>query len=172
DVVDWKQRRSPTLHSAFRMTWNVTADSLHRTVKLLIDSGKCESPEEAEAYLRTLVLQVAVGPEIATDLAAQAALLTIVNAGQRAFLGGVRVTLAVDCALDVPWAYRRTAADAVVHYGGEIVGTLDPNRPTLAVARPEGATGNPVLHVTHSGWVGGIVEDAADLLTGSAISPA
>ena len=40
------------------------------------------------------MLQVAVGPEIAHDPAAQAALATVVNAGHRAFLGGVHVHLA------------------------------------------------------------------------------
>lgn len=154
------------------MTWDVTADTLHRTVKLLVDSGKCRSPEEAEEYLRALVLQVVVGPDLAQDPAAQAALLTLVNAGRRAFLGGVHVALAVDCPLDVPWANGRTAADTVAHLGGEVVGALDPERPTLAVARPESVVGTPVLHVTHAGWAGGIVEDQADRLTGAAITPA
>ena len=52
--------------------------------------GLARAPEEARRILESFVLQVAVGAEIG-DLAAQAALLTIVNAGHRAFLGGVHV---------------------------------------------------------------------------------
>ena len=68
------------------MSWDETVHSLHRTVKLLIDSGKAKNPEEARKILENLVLQVAVGADIGKDPAAQAALLTIVNAGHRAFL--------------------------------------------------------------------------------------
>ena len=86
------------------MSWDVTRDTLHRTAKLLLDSGKARTPEEARAYLESMVLQVAVGREIGGDLAAQAALLTVVNAGHRAFLGGVHVLLEDDAQLTVPWA--------------------------------------------------------------------
>lgn len=154
------------------MTWNVTADTLHRTVKLLIDSGRSRSPEEAEAYLRSLILQVAVGPRLAEDLAAQAALLTVVNAGRRAFLGGVRVKLTTDAPLGVPWALGRNASEAIVGFGGEVADVLDPNLPTLAIAQPVDAVGYPLLHVTHSGWVGGVVESPSDVLAGSGTTPA
>ena len=79
------------------MIWE-TADNIDRTAKILIDSGKVADPAEAAQYLEGLVLQVAVGPEIESRPAAQAALATVVNAGRRAFRGGVHVRLDSDLA--------------------------------------------------------------------------
>lgn len=154
------------------MTWGETADTMHRTVKLLIDSGRAKTPAEARKILESLVLQVAVGADIETDAAAQAALLTIVNAGHRAFLGGVHVHIARDACLNVPWAAGPTVADAVHRIGGRVVNRLDPGRPTLAVARPDAAIGTSVLHVTHSGWAAGTVECVENMLDGLGTAPA
>ena len=71
--------------------------------KILIDSGKANDPAEAEQFLRQLVLQVAVGPSLEHDRAAQAALATVVNAGRRAFLGGVYVRLDTNPSLRTGW---------------------------------------------------------------------
>ena len=154
------------------MTWNVTRDTLHRTAKLLLDSGKVRTPEEARTYLGSMVLQVAVGRDIGGDLAAQAALLTVVNAGHRAFLGGVRVLLEDDPPLAVPWGSALTASQAIEQFGGQVTSRLDLTRPTLAIARPTEAVGSPTLHVTHRGWVGGVVESPDALLEGGGIAPA
>lgn len=154
------------------MTWGETADTLHRTVKLLIDSGRAKNPSQAREILESLVLQVAVGAEIETDLAAQAALLTILNAGHRAFLGGVHVSIEHDARLDVPWAAGVSAYDAVHRFGGRVVDRLDRGRPTLAVAGPAAAMGTPMLYVTHSGWAAGIVESVDNMLDGVGTAPA
>jgi len=154
------------------VSWDVTRDTLHRTAKLLLDSRKARTPEEARAYLECMVLQVAVGREIGADLAAQAALLTVVNAGNRAFLGGVHVLLEDDAWLTVPWASDLTASQAIELFGGQVATRLDPNRPTLAIARPAEVVGNLVLHVTHHGWAGGVVENPDALLEGGGITPA
>jgi hypothetical protein len=69
-------------------------DSPGGEAKVLIDSGLATTPDEARRHLEFLTLQVAVGTELlGNDPAAQAALATIVNAGRRAFLGGVEVVL-------------------------------------------------------------------------------
>jgi hypothetical protein len=154
------------------MNWDVTADTLHRTVKLLMDSGKARTPEEARSFLESRVLQVAVGREIGGDLAAQAALLTVINAGHRAFLGGVLVHLDGTPRLDVSWAAGLTLSEAVVRFGGQIVDHLDSARPTLAIARPADPVGAPLLYVTHRGWVGGVVESRDALLEGGGTEPA
>ncbi len=150
------------------MTWG-PADKLDRTAKLLIDSGKAADPIEAAAYLRGLVLQVAVGAEIADQAAAQAALATAVNAGSRAFRGGVHVYVAADRELDTGWTAGLTASEVVGRYGGTVVDQLDPNRPTLVIGHPEHCIGKPLLHCTWQGWSGGIVLSAEDALTGDGI---
>lgn len=154
------------------MTWGETADTLHRTVKLLIDSGRAKNPNQAREILESLVLQVAVGAEIETDLAAQAALLTIINSGHRAFLGGVHVLIEHDVPLQVPWAAELSASEAVHRFGGRVVEQLHPERPTLAVARPSAVIGRPVLYLTHSAWVAGVVESADGMLDGHGTAPA
>jgi len=80
------------------------AENLHRTAKQLFESGQASSFAEAEELLRRLVLQVDVGPDLHVRPAEQAALMTSINAGARAFLGGVRVRLVDDRPLGVGWA--------------------------------------------------------------------
>jgi hypothetical protein len=153
------------------MTW-ANPDELHRTAKGLIDSGRASTPDEARRVLESLILQVTVGAGLGHDPAAQAALATIVNAGQRAFLGGVNVHLEDDPPLSTGWTAGMTATEAVRRLGGRVVGHLAGDRPTLAVARPADAVGSLVLHATCSGWTGGVVESAQQLLRGDAITPA
>ncbi len=154
------------------MTGDVTSDTLHRTAKLLFDSRRVHTLEEAKAYLQSMVLQVAVGTGVGDNRAAQAALLTAVNAGRRAFLGGVHVVLDDDPVLDVPWAAGLTVAGAVSRFGGVVVDRLDPMVATLAVGAPEDPVGSYLLHVTHHGWAGGVAQSPDALAAGGAIAPA
>src|SRR4051812_25299175 len=110
--MDRQRRRGPLLRTAANLTWT-TADDVHRTAKALLDSGKASNPEEATRSLESLILQVAVGTEIGHDEAAQAALATIVNAGARAFLGGVHVRLEDDAELTIGWAAGLHASEVV-----------------------------------------------------------
>ncbi|PZS37533.1 MAG: hypothetical protein DLM62_18715 [Pseudonocardiales bacterium] len=153
------------------MTWG-TADHLHRTAKILIDAGKAADPYEAHRFLETLVFQVAVGAGIEHDPAAQAALATVVNAGHRAYLGGVRVRLDADPTMTTGWAAGMTAAETVTRYGGQVVDHLTADRPTLAVGRPAAPVGKSVLHLTWRGWAGGVVQSAQSRLDGEGTVPA
>jgi hypothetical protein len=153
------------------MSWP-TPDRVHRTAKILIDAGKAKNPEEARRFLKTLVLQVAVGPDIQHDLAAQAALATVVNAGHRAYLGGVHVRLDSDPTMTTGWTAGMTASEAVTLFGGQVVDHLADDRPSLAVGRPAAPVGKPVLHLTWRGWAGGVVQSSASLLDGEGIIPA
>ena len=65
-----------------------------RLSKIFVDSEKI-SFDEAQTKLRALTLEIVVGPE-ATSPAAHAAILTAVSVASRTFVGGVRVTGAVD----------------------------------------------------------------------------
>jgi hypothetical protein len=143
-----------------------TVDQVHRTAKILIDAGKASSPEEARRFLEGIVLQVAVGPEIGQDPAAQAALATIVNAGHRAFLGGVHVRLDANPAMSTGWATGLTAAETVTKYGGHVTRQLSASRPTLALGSPAELVGSLVLHLTWDGWSGGVVQSAESSLDG------
>jgi hypothetical protein len=62
---------------------------LARLAKLIVDREGIGF-EAAEARLRALTLEIAVGPD-ATTPAAHAAVLTAVAVGHRSFVGGVRM---------------------------------------------------------------------------------
>lgn len=147
------------------MSWG-TPDQIDRTAKILIDSGRATDPEEARRCLESLVLQVAVGPEIAHDRAAQAALATVVNAGRRAYLGGVHVQLDIDPTVTTGWTKGLTASAVVTRYGGEVVDRLAVDHPTLVIGHPGAPIGEPVLNLTWRGWAGGVVQVADDVLDG------
>ena len=153
------------------MSWG-TPDTINRTAKILLDSGKVKDPDEARAFLESLILQIAVGADIDHDPAAQAALATVVNAGRRAYLGGVHVQLATDPTLATGWTAGLTASEMVTRYGGEIFEHLADDRPTLAIGRPREPVGKPVLYLTWRGWAGGVTQSAHDQLSGNGIVPA
>ena len=67
---------------------------LARLSRILVDSEGIPF-DEAQTRLRALTLEIVVGPEAASP-AAHAAILTAVSVGRRTFVGGVRVTGAVD----------------------------------------------------------------------------
>jgi hypothetical protein len=107
-----------------------------------------------------------VGPEIETDPAAQAALMTVVNAGRRAYKGGVHVTMAVDPVLTTGWCAGLTASASVIRYGGAVVEELRRDRPTLVIGSSAAVVGMPVLYLTWDGWSAGVVQHAGDRLGG------
>lgn len=148
------------------MSWG-PASEIDRTAKILIDLGLAADPDDARGYLEGLILQVAVGPEIASDPATQAALMTVVNAGQRAFKGGVHVQLRPpDPVLTTGWGAGSAASVVVASYGGTVVEELHPDRRTLAIGSPVAPAGSPLLHLTWEGWSGGVVRQGGDRLGG------
>ena len=112
--------------------------------------------DEALATLGKFSLNLVCGPEIADSAALQAALLTAVNTGKRAFLGGVRVDLPSGVPSLLPWPGDGTLNGILEELGAE-----------LAVAQHSKTTHtlyfgdclHPVadgLSVITSGWRGGV----------------
>ena len=62
----------------------VTHETLHRTAKYFMDSGRAASHEDAMDLLRDFGLYIEVGPEVATSRDHQIALLTLVGYAMRA----------------------------------------------------------------------------------------
>lgn len=147
----------------------LSPDNLHRTAKQLLDSGRAVSLADAQRMLEQLVLQVDVGGNI--DAAGKAALLTVVNAGSRAFLGGVHVRLEQDPMLVEGYGRAKPLSSAITGFGGRIVEQLHEEHPTIVVGQPtQRPVGDVILHVTWHGWSGGVVEDEAARLGGEAMS--
>jgi hypothetical protein len=141
-------------------------DKLHRTAKLLFDSKRAATPEDAEALLRQLVLQISVGPGLRDAPAAQAALCTAINAGRRAFLGGVVVSIEDDPVLTEGWVSGVRLSTAIAHFGGKVAASIKGNHPTIVIGKPRShAVGSIILMATWHGWSGGLVENDADRLS-------
>ena len=139
-------------------------DHLHRTVKLEIDSGTARTYTDAERIVRSYVLQILVGSGVAESQTRQATLLTAVNAGSRAFLGGVRVKLAEDFVITTPWDRGRRVKETLGEFGGvSFVDELDPERPVIVVGHAAW-DGELPLYTTWEGWTGGIVTAPDDRL--------
>jgi hypothetical protein len=132
-------------------------DQLHRTVKLELDQGRAATVEEAEALVRTYRLQIYVGADVADSPTLQAALLTAVNAGARAFLGGVHVTGDLDWTISAGWYAGSTARAAVEDVGGAAVGDLEDDRPTVVIGTVDQVVGSVAMQLTWDGWASGIV---------------
>lgn len=127
-------------------------DSLHRLAKLALDSGEAASVEDALALFRSYALHIAVGPDVRASPARQAALLTAVNTGRRAFLGGVTVSgdLAIPLCVDLPGL--ADLADAVELYGGQHVDADPGSGAAIAIGAVSAPRG---LRSFARGWVAG-----------------
>ena len=137
----------------------IDRDRLHRTAKIALDLGLVADIDSAPAYLQNLVLQIHVGPDLHTDLAGQAALLTATNAGGRAMLGGVRVTIEDNPVLSLPWAQGQELATAIRMHGGSVVNSHEPEHPVIVIGEPRRRSCAKVqLPLCYAGWSGGVAE--------------
>lgn len=133
-------------------------DTLSRTTKLEIDEGRAHSIAEAERMVQAFVLQIACSG-VAGHPAREAAFLTVVNTGARAFPGGVRVvTTDGDSILRHAWGAGRALHKVVEEFGGTIAEALDARFPTIVIGPCEPALGSIRLRPTWDGWSGGVIE--------------
>ena len=133
-------------------------DSLHRLVKLAMDTGEAESLEEAEKLFMTYRLGVSVGDDVGHSQTLQAALLTIVNSARRCLLGGIEVEGAAGMNLMVPVPPYRSLEEAVAGLGGRVVRSIGPDVPLVAVGNAQPTIGRRfAIRVTFEGWSAGIL---------------
>jgi hypothetical protein len=135
----------------------VEASSLSRLHKLAIDTGEADDHEQAAAIFDSYVLEIALGAEVAASEALQAAALTAVNCGARAFPGGVRVRLEEDGPCLASWGRGGNLSAALTRFCAELVSGLQAGPPVLVI----GGAGNVphsdvVLHVHSDRWAGGV----------------
>ena len=133
-------------------------DSLHRLVKLAMDTGEAESLEEAQELFKGYRLAVSLGEDTGHSQTLQAALLTIVNSARRSLLGGIEVEGVDGMKLLVPMLPYRSLEEAVVGLGGRVVSSLGPGAPLVAVGNAKPVIRSPfAIRVTFEGWSGGIL---------------
>ena len=133
-------------------------NSLHRTAKYFMDSGKAATHEAAMDMLQSFGLTIHVGEEITRSLPHQIALLTLVNVAHRTFLGGIDVVGLVDGPSISALAPERTLTDAVLELGGTIAARGRPNWPSAIIGNVHNVqTDAPCWRLTWEGWRGGVI---------------
>ena len=138
------------------MTIMPTPETMNRTAKLFMDRGEAADYDTALARLQGFRLGIACGREVLSSPAHQCALLTVVNAGRRTFLGGIHVELPGDAPLLVPLADAPTLGEAVFLLGGRLkaAGLMTPR---LLIGSVDGIFVKPSWQVTWDGWRGGVI---------------
>ena len=140
-----------------------TAEGLNRLVKIALDTGEASTIEEAERIFAAYRMQIVVGPDTANSAVLQAALLTAVNSGARAFLGGVDVVGARGSLL-VSIPHFATVESAVTGFGGRTADDVRKDLPTLVIGTIGSADLEPLaLRVTFADWCGGVVPTSSGL---------
>jgi len=140
------------------MTTHVTADTLHRTAKYFLDTGRAASHTDAMRLLGDFGIHIEVGEEARTSRNHQIAVLTLINAARRTFLGGVQVRGVQKGPLLAPLAGARCFADAVEQLGGRIVERAKTEWASALIGTVDesGATHHS-WQLTWDGWRGGVI---------------
>jgi hypothetical protein len=140
------------------MVEHVTADTLHRTAKYFMDTGQAVSHRDAMRLLEDFGIHIEVGEEARTSRNHQIAVLTLINAARRTFLGGVQVRGIRKGPLLAPLADAQGFTDAVEQLGGRIVERANSEWPSalIGTADQSGET-NHSWQLTWDGWRGGVL---------------
>jgi hypothetical protein len=96
----------------------LTAQNFDRLAKAIMERHGV-SYVRAREMLGALHLRLICGEEICESTALQAALLTAINTGKRAFRGGVTVSLAKNVPLRVPWPGATTLNEVIFALGAQ-----------------------------------------------------
>ncbi len=131
-----------------------------RLARALIERRGC-TYEQAVEKLGTFRLHLECGEEVAASLALQAALLTAVNTGKRAFLGGVTVNLPPDVPSLLPWPKHTSLNGIVVELGALTASSAEtcPSQ-TLFFGTTSLRPTEDDLSIHTAGWRGGIAPAA------------
>jgi len=139
------------------------SESLHRLVKLAVDTGEAESIQEAITLFSRYRVAVSIGSAAALNPTHQATLLTIVNIARRCFLGGVDVVGNLDAPLTCALPIGNSLREAVIGLGGNLVERVDGSIPFISVGGGKGGSRNDFsIRTTFDGWRVGVVPFNSD----------
>lgn len=146
------------------------SDNLHRLAKQLVDSGRAETLEDAEAHLRTLRIDVEFASD-ATSAAHHDALLTVIALARRTFLGGVNVVGDLDASNRSRLPFNGRLRDAVKALGGSPTTHFAREVPRITIGSPTEVSPAFHLRLTFSGWRGGVVLAGSEALDETEVMP-
>lgn len=148
---------------------DLNPDHLDPLAKLLVDDEAAPDFEAAAAELSRYRLQVILGDDAAADPAWQAALLTIVNAGSRAFHGGVVVVMDHDPVVQaLPRASVRLSK-ALRAYGASFARSPDQFLPSIGIGVIDPGMVAPVVYPRAGRWSAGVSPQPRPLETESSV---
>lgn len=134
-------------------------DTFNRLSLSIMEKSHC-GPEEALQQLASLSLHLECGETIRSSLPLQAALLTAVNTGKRAFLGGISVDLPLEVATLLPWPGKKTLNEIVTELGGSFSSKGEGASFGLTFGLAASIDNNR-LQVICNDWQAGILNDNA-----------
>lgn len=131
-------------------------DTINRLSLGLVEKEKI-TPSQAIQKLRALQLNIQCGPAITQSIPLQGALLTAVNTGVRAFLGGVFLKMPDDtpCLLPQPSGSNSTLNEYAARLGATPLDHLCDDHFTITIGLPAQPYNNEVEIVCND-WQGGV----------------
>ena len=133
----------------------LNTDTFNRLSLGIIEKDKC-SPDEAISKLQSLQLNLICTYILNTSLPLQAALLTAINTGKRAFLGGVHVKMPQKVKCLLPWPGSKYLNDIVIELGAVISDKFNNENFTLTFGLP-GSIDDNSMQVVCNDWQAGIL---------------
>jgi hypothetical protein len=129
-------------------------DTFNRLSIGIIEKNEC-SPEEALAQLSTFRVLLHCGEDIRSSVPLQAALITAVNSGTRAFLGGVFIKMPEGVNNLLPWSNDKSLNVILTDLGARVLQEDVEDLFTLTFGLP-GDIDNDKAEVIATNWQGGV----------------
>lgn len=136
----------------------LNTDTFNRLSLSIIEKEKC-SPKEAVDKLQSLQLNLVSTEVLNTSLPLQAALLTAINTGKRAFLGGVHVKMLPKVKCLLPWPGNKYLNEIVVELGATISDEINNANFSLTFG-VLGSIEDNSMQVVCNDWQAGILSNA------------
>lgn len=133
------------------------AESLNRTMKLAMDEGRVQSYQEAVTLFRSFRLRLQVAPGFSSAPGVEAAVLTLVRAGPKTFLGGVELLGPLDERCTLAWFAGKPLGEVASECGVSIGVDTAAHLPTICVG--------PGAAAAHDFWIGLAIQDGGFVLT-------
>ena len=134
---------------------HVTPQNFDRLARAMMERHRVNYAR-AQEMLANLRLRLVCGEEIRVSAALQAALLTAINTGKRAFRGGLTVHMPADVGLLVSWPGKATLNEAVHALGSRTAeGDDEPEVASLFFGNVHDSADG--LRVFCDGWRGGLM---------------
>ena len=138
---------------------SISPENMNRMARIMIEKFGM-TYTDAVTKLSELRLQIECGPSIKHSPSLQAAFITALTTGNRAFHGGISYSLPANIPLLLPWPGHKTlntlALELLPNQSMPTARTL----PTLCIDRPDLAGGN-FFHLYCDGWRAGISPKSA-----------